>query len=403
MLKTYRYKLLPSRLQMSRLNTTLKLCAELYNVCLYQRKIGYRDWSRSVSVFDQMKQLPGLKSEFPEYKTVHSQVLQNVVHRCDKSFQSFFRRVETGEKPGFPRYKKPDWFATITYPQSGWKIEGNHVILSKIGTVKMKYHRKIPVNGAVKTVSITKDRCGDWFVCFSVDLPDPAPRKLDRSKSVGIDVGLEKFAVMSDGTYIKNPRHIRAAEDKLKRLHKLVSRKQHGSRNRKKAIEKLNRGYRKLIRRRIDYLHKHASKIVTKYDVIAFEKLNIKNLVRSNWLSKSIHDGSWNTFTSIVSYKAREAGKKIVFVDPKYTSQICSRCGTVTKHSLSERRFICKNSDSNCNFSIDRDLNAAVNIRNRAFADLGWGTPEVTLVETEPLRLVNLDASLVHEARSPCL
>jgi len=399
MRKTYKYRLFPSREQVSRLDNTLRLCADLYNVCLYQRRIGYRDWSLSMSAFDQIKQLPDLKSEFPEYGTVHSQVLQDVIRRCDKSFQNFFRRVKTGEKPGFPRYKKPDWFATITYPQSGWKIEGNHVILSKIGTVKMKYHRKIPVNGTVKTVSITKDRCGDWFVCFSVDLPDPTPRKLDRSKSVGIDVGIRKLATLSDGSYIENSKLLSKTEAKLKKLHRLVSRKQRGSRNRNRAIARLNRCYRKLTRQRLDYLHKSARYIVGKYDIIAVEKLNIKNMVRNRRLAKSIHDGSWNMLMNIVSYKAEEAGKKLVSVDPKYTSQICSNCGTVTKHSLSETVFRCLN----CYFSIDRDLNAAVNIVSRAFADLGWGTPEVTLVETEPLHLVNIDASLVYETRSPCL
>jgi putative transposase len=357
-LKTYKYRLYPTKAQKQKLDENLNLCRVLYNTALSQRKTAYRQQRISLNYYDQASELKEVKECLPEYKYIHSQVLQDVLKRVDKAFQNFFRRVKLGEKPGYPRFKGYGWYDSFTYPQSGFSLSDNskgsqRLKLSKVGSIKIKLHRAI--KGKIKTCSIKRE-LDNWYVCFSCEVQPEL--LLKTQKSVGIDVGIEKFAALSDGALIKNPQFLRESEAKLKYEQRKLSRKKKGSNSRKKQKHKLAKLHHKIKNRRNNFLHIESRKLVRSYDVIVLEGLRIKNMVKNHHLAKSISDASWAKFIEYVSYKAESAGKKVIFVNPRNTSQICSGCGAIVKKSLSVRVHKCPS----CGLEIDRDINAAINI-----------------------------------------
>lgn len=356
-MKTYKYRLYPTKYQAEKLASALECCRLLYNCALEQRKVAYRQFGVSVRRLDQQAELLEIKKSFPEYKGIHSQVLQEVILRVDKSFQNFFRRLKNNEKPGYPRYKGYGWYDSFTYPQSGFSLFDNskgyqRLKLSKIGNIKVKLHRCI--KGTIKTCTIKRE-VDKWYVCFACEVePEILPKT---NKSVGIDVGLEKFATLSDGVIIENPRFLRESEAKLKHEQRKLSRKKKGSNSRKKQKHRLAKIHRKIKNQRNDFLHKESCKLVKTYDTIVFEDLKIKNMVKNHKLAKSISDASWSKFIEYTSYKAESAGKQVILVNPRNTSQICSSCGNTVKKSLSVRTHKCS-----CGLVLDRDINAAINI-----------------------------------------
>jgi putative transposase len=371
MIKTFKYRLYPTRKQCDALQFTLDRNRELYNAALQERREAYRMSRVSISYNMQSAQLPEIKEIRPEYKEIHSQVLQDTLRRVDKAFKSFFRRLKNGEKPGYPRFQGYTRYDSFTYPQAGFSIEDGKLALSKIGHVKIKLHR--PIQGTVKTCTVKRE--GDhWYVCFSCEV---VTEKLPLSyEDVGIDLGITHFAACSDGTFIDNPRYYRHAEKKLKKLQESLSRKKRGSNRRKKAVKAVARAHRKVRNQRKDFHHKESRKLVNKYQVIVFEDLAPANLSRApkpkqdetgkylpngasakGGLNKSILDAGWNAFTEQVKSKAANAGRVVLFVNPKYTSQTCSGCGQIRKKDLSERWHSCE-----CGTELDRDTNAAINI-----------------------------------------
>lgn len=379
MRRTYKYRLLPSKDQVIILESWLSVCRCLYNVCLEQRKVAYDSSGVSLSKYEQMNQLPLLKKYVSEYKMVNAQVLVDVVKRADVSFKNFFRRVKMGEeKVGFPRFKSQYRYNSFIFPQqpSVFSFEEGYVKLSKIGKVKVIQHREIPKDAILKTLTVKRDRCGDWWACVSVDIGD-APAKVRVEKMVGVDVGITKLAILSNGEFFENKRHIQKQEKRLKRLDRRLSRKKKGSKNKAKARLLRARAYRKLARQRHDYIHKISRNLVTDYDLIAFEDLHIKNMMKNHYLAKSIGDSSWGNLTRFVSYKVEETGKTLVLVDPRHTSQMCSQCGVVVWKSLSVRTHKCPQ----CGFKSDRDHNASLNILHRALNDIGQELSEFTPVE----------------------
>ncbi|MFQ5796539.1 MAG: RNA-guided endonuclease InsQ/TnpB family protein [Candidatus Bipolaricaulia bacterium] len=361
--KTYRYRAYPqSQAVWHKLERTLDLCRNLYNCALEERQTA---WERQkchipISYFSQANQLSAIKQDLPEYQDVGSQVLQDVLRRLDKAFKAFFRRVQNGENPGYPRFKGKNRYHSFIYPsESGWKLNGNKLKLNKIGTLKLRLHR--PIKGQIKTVTILR-KAGKWYVCFSVILPKPEPLP-KTGKQVGIDVGLESFATLSDGTKVENPRWHRQAEHKLKQTHQKVSKRRKGSKRRAKAVRQLQRAHAKVSNQRRDFHHKLARKLVQSHDLIAFESLNINDMVRNPYLAKSIADAGWGNFLRLLNYKAEEAGREVIAVNPQLTSQLCSGCGERVDKGLSQRWHACPH----CGLSVHRDHNSAQNI-------LQWGT-----------------------------
>jgi putative transposase len=380
MRKAYKFRLYPKREQIDALDRTLMLCRHLYNVCLEQRILAYRMQQHRVSFTKQSDELPNLKAELPEYNDVYSQVLQDVLHRLDKSYANFFRRAkERKEKAGFPRFKSSNRFKSITYPQLGFEILPNgHLKLTKIGIIRMFRHREIV--GAIKTCTIKRDAVGDWYAIFTTELPDIPKR--EPKTALGVDVGLKTLAMLTTGESIQPPKFLRASEDKIKIIQREVSRKKKGSENRRRCNRRLAKAHRRVERQRDDYLHKASRALSLKADTIVFENLQIPNMLKNHHLAKSIGDASWGKLMQYTEYKAAEAGRSVYYVNPKGTSQICSRCGEVVKKSLSERVHGCPT----CGFSTDRDLNAALNILQRLPTD----SRELlkTPVETAPPQLL---------------
>jgi putative transposase len=311
-------------------------------------------------------ELPDLKALCPEYAEVNAHVLQDVLRRLDKAFQSFFRRSQAGEKPGYPRFQGVGRYRRFTYPQDGGGavLDGGTLILSKVGRIRIRVHR--PVEGHPKTVTINREADG-WYASVSCA---EAPIHLSpaTTQETGIDLGLESFATLADGATIQNPRFYRKAEKDLKRCQRRVSRRMMGSNRRRKAVKLLAKAHQKVRRQRSVFHHKEAVSFVRQYDTIYYEELQAANMVKNYRLAKSISDAGWSAFLTILAFKAECAGKRAVAVPPAFTSQICSGCGVLVAKGLSIRWHSCPN----CGASLHRDHNAAINIRNRG-GQLRWG------------------------------
>jgi putative transposase len=360
MQRTYKFRLYPTKEEQENIHFVLERCRLLYNRLLAERIFAYRQMGLSLTYYEQKATLPERKQYIPKLKNVHSQVLQNVVERLDKTYQAFFRRVKHGEKAGFPRFKPESQYNSFTYPQSGFSIEGKHLVLSKIGDVRIRLHRQ--PKGTVKTCTIMVKN-GKYYACFSCEVES---HHLPTSeKQIGIDLGLSQLAVTSDGDRIESPKILRKSEEKLKRKQRAVSKKKRGSNRRRKAVRNLARLHEKLANQRMDYAHKESRKLVNKYGLIAFEDLNIQGMVKNHYLAKSIVDAGWNRLVQFVMYKAESAGRQVVQVNPYNTSQRCSNCGEIVRKSLTVRVHQCA-----CGYVADRDENAAINILKLALQNV---------------------------------
>ncbi|MBI2085133.1 MAG: IS200/IS605 family element transposase accessory protein TnpB [Candidatus Aenigmarchaeota archaeon] len=361
-IRMYRYRIYPSQEQRKRLDSQLASCKELYNLLLQKCKEDYKEKSISVN----RKMLYKLAKQFTDnderYSDVHSQVLQNVADRLVKSYKNYFRRIKEKKsgkkiKVGFPRFKK--FYSSITYPQSGFNLAANRLFASRIGNIPIVTER-LP-QGKTKTLTIRRKPSGKWFVFFSSFVDTPETENTVKYNKIGIDMGIENFATLSDGTTIENPRFLRKSEDTLAKYQRRVSRKAKGS-NRIKAKIKVARIHEKITNQRTDFLHKTSKMLTEKYSFIAVEKLNVSNMVKNHNLAKSISDASWNQFTRMIGYKASSAGCQLVFVNPRNTSQICSGCGNTVKKELSDRWHEC----DLCGLSLHRDHNSALEILDKA-------------------------------------
>lgn len=353
MLRSYKYRLYPSKKQNSVLQFTLDHCRYLYNTALQQRIDAYKSVQYSVSCYEQMKELPLLKIDFPEYKQIYGQVLQDVLSRLDKAYKNFFRRVkQKNDKAGFPRFKAKNRYNSFTYIQNGFRIcQNSRIELSKIEIVKVKFHRNIPDSAKIKTCTIKRE--GEkWYVIFSCELSCPIPKKKAVTNAVGIDFGLTDFAVLSNGEEIKNPKYLKQSETKLKTIQSKYSKGKS-----KKLKRQLSNLHHKIANQRKDFQHKLSRKLVNNYDLIAHEDLNIKQMIEDNKynLQKHISDAAWRQFISMITYKAEDAGKYCIAVNPRGTTQRCNRCGAIVKKDLYERTHSCPV----CGYVTTRDHNSA--------------------------------------------
>jgi putative transposase len=281
-----------------------------------------------------------------------------VVLRVERAFQAFFRRLQAGETPGYPRFHGRDRYNSFTYPQfeNGVRLDNGFLVFSKIGRAAARWSR--PIEGTPKTVTLSRQADG-WYACLAcAEIPmQPLPRA---GQQTGIVLGLESFATLADGTMNHNPRCFRTAEWRLKRLQCCVSRRKKGSNRRRKAVKLLARAHQTVKRRRPDFHHKTALALVQRHDTIYYEALQTANMVQNRHLAKSISDAAWSAFLGILSVKAAGAGRSVVAVPPAYTSQTCSgpACGRVVWKDLSVRWHRCLD----CGTSLHRDHNAARNI-----------------------------------------
>jgi putative transposase len=353
---TSKYKLTPAPQQEQLLDRTLLLCRHVYNAAIGERQAAWRMRGVSVTSYQQKAELPGVKEVMPDYGEVHSQVLPEVVLRVDRAFQAFFQRIREGQTPGYPRFHGRERYTSFTYPQfeNGVRLDNGFLALSKIGRIAVRWSR--PLEGTPKTVTISREADG-WYVCFScADVPvQPLP---PTGQETGIDLGIESFATLSNGTRIFNPGWYRKAERALKTAQRRVSRRKRGSHRRRKAVTLLAKAHQKVQRQRRDFHQKTAFALVHANDTIYHENLQPANMLKNHHLAKSISDAGWGAFLTILMYKAACAGRRVVGVNPAYTSQRCSGCGVLVSKGLSVRWHACPD----CGMSLHRDHNAAKNI-----------------------------------------
>jgi putative transposase len=382
--KMFKYRIYPSTKQRVRLLTNFKISKEIYNLLLIENKKYYFNQK-----FDFNSIIKDIKITNEErYSKVHSQVLQNISDRVSKAFENFFNRIKMRQagikiKAGFPRFKSR--IQSITYSQSGFKLDGNKIQLSKIGRMPIILSREI--EGKIKTLTIKKNKSHEWYAVFSVQIEKEEPIH-PSNKSVGIDVGLERYATLSkqDGI-IENPRFFRKSEKDLYTAQRTLSRRKKGSQNWKKQKIKVAKIHKKITNQRTDFLHKTTAFLAKKYCLIKVENLKIQNMLKNHCLAKSISDAGWGKFFSMLAYKEVVLGGKFEKNNPRNTSKKCSKCGTLVDMPLFKRTFTCPK----CRHTTHRDDNASDNIlQNDTEGHSGISTP----VDIAPLfqRLAGVSA-----------
>lgn len=370
--KSFKFRLKPSRKQRQVCSQFAGACRWIFNRGLEKKNKAYEEENTSLSYFDLNNELPLLKrTEETEWlKNIHSQVLQQALKDLDYAFQHFFRRVRNKEEPGYPKFKRKGEKDSFRYPQ-GVTIAKNYVYLPKIGHVRFKKSREI--EGMIKQTTVILE-AGKWYVCFSCELEKEEPRQeLTLNSVVGIDVGLTHFATLAIGETnniegIENPHFLKNHLVKLRYLSRNLSRKESKSRNRYKAKLKLQRFHKRLQDCRKDFAHKLSTRLVKNHDIIGVENLSVSSLMQTGLSSlvRSIADAGWRHFLGCLKYKSKELGKILIEVDRWFAStKICSCCGYKHDLTLGDRLIRC-----GCGTEIDRDVNAAINIKNEAIKKL---------------------------------
>lgn len=339
----------------------------IFNWGLAQRKDLWEKEKKRVTLFDQNNELVLLKQkeELAWLTTIHSQVLQQGLSDVDRAFFNFFEGLKKGVKIGYPHFKCKGGHEAFRYPQ-GVKVKDNRVWLPKIGWVKFRKSREI--EGIIKQTTVLKE--GDkWYVTFSCEIEKEAPKiVIDPKKAVGIDLGLKSFATLAVGeknhlVTIENPKFLRKALKKLRFLNRALSMKKRGGRNRYKARKKLGLFHSRLKNLRLDFFYKLALEIVKSHDIISIEKMNIKRMMQGlRILARAISDAGWGMFLNCLKNKAIEYGKTLFEVSSLLGStRLCSNCGHKKEMTLEQREYICE-----CGQRMNRDLNAAINVKNQA-------------------------------------
>jgi putative transposase len=376
------YKLRVNSTQQSAIDEAIRTVQFIRNKCL-------RLWMDGRGIGDNALQVycAQLAREFPFAARLNSQARQTSADRAWLAIARFYNncREKKPGKKGYPQFQHDN--RSVEYKQTGWRLEpdGQHVTFTDgmgLGTLRMigtnatrQQARPIatfPVE-QIKRVRLVK-RADGYYVQFAVKAERTLPHA-PTGKQVGIDVGLKAFYTDSEGNTVANPRYLRKAERKLKRLHRRVSRKKKGSKHRKQAVKRLAKGYLKVRRQRQDFARKTARALIISHDMIAYEDLKIANLVKNHHLAKSISDASWGLFLSWVRYYGLIARVPVVAVSPRFTTQDCSGCGYRVQKSLSQRTHICPS----CGLILDRDWNAALNI---LMAGLVWLATHRTVGQT---------------------
>ena len=372
----YLFEIFPTEEQSNTLHKWVDICRQQYNSALLDKERFYEKTGKNYTKAQLQKQLTLDKKNHPILKEVPSQPLQEVFFRIEKAYKNFFRKDAK-----YPKIKKHRDYSSITFTQFGMSKQkskgkfctvrravsfgkGGKLLISKLGLIDINMHRKI--DGKVKQV-IIKRKSNRWFAIFSVEKRAEALGSINLNKTIGIDVGINKFAVLSNGESFQNPKFLSKAEKRLKQQQKRLSRMKKGSSNWKKQLLKVQKIHMKVANQRKDFLHKLSYLISNTYGVVCVENLQIRNMVKNRRLSKSIHDVGWGMFRLFLDYKCERNGGQLVKVPPAFTTQDCSSCGKRVKKSLSVRTHICPS----CGLILDRDENAALNIEKTGLSTIG--------------------------------
>jgi putative transposase len=354
MYKAYKYRIYPTEKQKELIEKHFGACRFIYNLALETKIEAYKK-GLSLSRFNLQSQMVELKEDLPWMYEVNSQSLCNSLLNLDSAYKKFFKGG------GFPRFKAKHGRQSYQCPQ-GTKLSNGKLCIVKFQEgVKISLSRTF--EGKIKTTTISRTPTGKYYASILVDSAIVIPDKAKVNNVIGLDLGLNHFLITSEGEKIDNPRHLRAAMDRLKVLQRRLSRKKKGSQNRKKAIHRLAVQHERVTNKRLDFLHKVSTKLVrdNQTDTICMENLAVKNMIKNHNLAQAISDVSWGKFLDLVKYKCDWYGKNLILIDRFYpSSKTCSDCGVINNDlKLSDRTWVCE-----CGSVHDRDINAAKNIRN---------------------------------------
>lgn len=363
MIITFKHRLFPNVSQLRELAETLETHRRLYNAALDGKQlcweIGEVDWS----LYEQQRWFTVQRKINPHYARLNVASAAQTFRQLDRSFAAFFRRVQAGGKPGYPRFKSRDKFNSFSFKcprlwSDGCRIVGGRLRLQHIGTIRVRWHRPLPDGGSLREVRILRE--GDrWFAFFVLEITTPAPAA--RDGSVGVDVGLKTFLTTSEGEQLGDSRTLESRLNELRVKQRALSRCKRGSNSRQIVKKRVVDLHAKVRNTRRDMHHKVSRSLVSRYGVIAVERLNVQGLLKNHRLARRISDAGWYSFVIILASKAESAGGQVIQVDAKNTSQECSGCGAIVPKKLSERTHRC-----DCGLTLDRDHNAARNILARA-------------------------------------
>jgi putative transposase len=357
MFKAFKYRLYPNNPQKELVAKHIGHSRFVYNLALETKNAAYIGNNHNYSAFDLVKQLPELKKELPWLKEVNSQSLQQSIQNMDIAFKKFFKGA------GFPKFKKKSNKGSFSVPQNVI-IENDLLIIPKFKEgVKIKLHR--PTQGTIKSATISVTSTGKYFVSILCDTKEEAPNKapIKESTTIGCDLGIKDFLITSEGEVFENPKYLRKAQSKLKYVQRKYS-KNKG----KRTKQRLALLHEKVANKRKDFLHKLSSKLISENQTIALETLAVKNMVKNHNLAQAISDASWSTFVTMLEYKAEWYGKNILRIGQfAPSSKTCSCCGNINRElQLKDREWTC----SNCSTVLDRDVNAACNIKSFALKNI---------------------------------
>lgn len=374
----FKFRIYPNKEQRTKIDRTLEICRKTYNILREYKIETYNQTKKGLSKFDLNGCVKQLKTERNEMIGVHSQVLQNTSDRLDKAFKNMFFRIKKGEKAGFPRFKQKHKYRSFCYPDSGFNIKNKNksknknklLYLSKIGTMPIKQHREFDDIKkkrklvSIKALTISKVPSGKYFASFSclVEIKTDV-KELNLDNAIGLDMGLKTYISLNNGESISNPRYYRKSQKRLAHLQRRTARKKFLCGNWSKSKIKVARLHERTANQRVDFSHKLTTEIANKYSFIGVESLNLKGMVRNHNISKSILDAGWGMSINQLIYKVSNTGGLLLKIDRFFpSSKTCSKCGHIQDTPLEIRIYNC----GGCGFSIDRDLNASINIKNEA-------------------------------------
>jgi putative transposase len=396
MLEAIKLRLYPNPLEQQKLEKAFGTTRWFWNNSLAETQKVYAETGKGLGQYSFNARLPQLKQEFPWLSETYSQVLQSVSLNLSRAFIGFFEG-----RTKFPNFKSKHGKQSIQYPQGVKVVEGSRLSFPKIGNIKAKIHREIV--GKIKTVTLSKAPSGKYFASILTETEELQKPISYGGKIIGIDVGLTHLAITSDGSKFENPKFIRKSEINLAKKQQKLSRKKKGSNSRAKARIVVAKAHERIMNQRNDYLHKVSHKLVNENQVICVENLNVKGMMANHKLAKAISDVSWGKLTQFIKYKCKKFGKGYIEVDRFFPSSQMFEChGTMTriKLPLDVRSWKCPD----CGKVHDRDINAAINIRNEGKRMMTAGLV-VTATGGKVSRKAGVKSSVVHmpmKVEAPC-
>ena len=364
--RAYKFRIHPDAKRQGEIDERLVLAQQFYNKILEKSIASYQNGKTKVSMAQFNRFVKEIIQEDRKYLKLYSQTRCEIEFRLLKAYQNFFRRIREGNrKAGFPRFRSRDRYKSITYPQDNgsFSIRKGRLRVSRIGTMPIVLHRKI--EGTIKTLAIKREG-KDYYAVFTAEQIINSKEVKD-TNPVGIDLGINNFIALSDGQTIQKPKFLKKREKRIARWQRIVARRSKGSKRRQEAKETLQREWNGVTNQSNDFMHKLSDRLVHEgYTSFAVEALHIQNMMKNHNLAQSIQNASWSRFINMLSYKAESAGMKVYRIDPRDTTQECSSCHNIKKGkerlTLNDRIYHC----NICGLTMDRDINASINILNRA-------------------------------------